>query len=309
MPLESLLELVETLGDRIDRHGPALKQSEALTRYALIDPLLRELGWDTSDPGMVMPEYKSGSGRADYALMNGDSPAIMLEAKSLDTNLEGAVLSQGIQYCLEQGTMFFCVTDGRRWEIYETHKPVPMNDKRIVSFDIKDSPAQACLNALALWRPGVETGQANVGKIPISKPEPIILPPPVVPPIIQDGWHNLEECVPTAGQKTAGIMFPDKSHKNTNNWRDILVETVRWLTDKNLLSAVDCPVKSTHGRSFRYMVHTQPVHSNGNGFSNPLKVNGLYVERHDNLIGLRNKTMTIIQHVHQDPAQFKVRLP
>ena len=50
MILESLLELVETLKARIDTHGDQLRQSEALTRYALIDPLLRELGWDTEDP-------------------------------------------------------------------------------------------------------------------------------------------------------------------------------------------------------------------------------------------------------------------
>ena len=87
MPLESLLELVHTLSDRIDQHGSALRQSEALTRYALIDPLLRELGWDTSDPEMVIPEYRSGNGRADYALMNNSSPAMMVEAKSLGYKL------------------------------------------------------------------------------------------------------------------------------------------------------------------------------------------------------------------------------
>ena len=53
MPLESLLALVHKLRERIDAHGDKLRQSEALTRYALIDPLLRELGWDTyrSRPG------------------------------------------------------------------------------------------------------------------------------------------------------------------------------------------------------------------------------------------------------------------
>ena len=39
MPLESLLELVKTLRARIDAHGAVLRGSEALTRYALIDPL------------------------------------------------------------------------------------------------------------------------------------------------------------------------------------------------------------------------------------------------------------------------------
>ena len=44
MLLEGLLQLVETLRERIGTHRSSLSQSEALTRYALIDPLLRELG-------------------------------------------------------------------------------------------------------------------------------------------------------------------------------------------------------------------------------------------------------------------------
>ena len=39
MPLESFLALVHKLRERIDAHGDKLRQSEALTRYALIDPL------------------------------------------------------------------------------------------------------------------------------------------------------------------------------------------------------------------------------------------------------------------------------
>ena len=49
MPLENLLTRVETLRDRVDDYGPALRKNEMLTRYALIDPLLRELGWDIED--------------------------------------------------------------------------------------------------------------------------------------------------------------------------------------------------------------------------------------------------------------------
>ena len=49
MPLENLLTRVETLRDRVDDYGPALKKNEMLTRYALIDPLLRTLGWDIED--------------------------------------------------------------------------------------------------------------------------------------------------------------------------------------------------------------------------------------------------------------------
>ena len=324
MPLESLLELVQTLSDRIDEHGPALRQSEALTRYALIDPLLRELGWDTSDPDMVIPEYKSGNGRADYALMNDGSPAMMVEAKSLDTNLGDAVLSQGIQYCLEQGTRFFCVTDGGRWEIYETHKPVPIDDKRIIRFDLKDDPSQVCLKALALWRHSVSSGQVSVGQTPVVKPavepqiqqsqatyiaKPAVSVAPIVPVSQKGEWQSLSEFTPAKGQNPVEIMFPDDGRVNIGNWASIPVEVVRWLMNRNLLSAADCPIMGKNPRSFRYMVHSHPVHSNGDQFTSPLEINGLFVERHDNRIALRNKTVTIIEHVGEDPAQFKIRLP
>ena len=133
MPLEGLLALVERLRERIDVHGATLRGNEALTRSALIDPLLRELGWDTSDPHMVMPEYKLGNGRADYALLSNGSPMVILEAKSLESPLQNAV-EQGVHYCLMQGTSYFSVTDGRRWEVYETHKPVPVEEKRVAFF-------------------------------------------------------------------------------------------------------------------------------------------------------------------------------
>ena len=120
MVLESLSDLVETLRARITAHARPLTKSEALTRYALIDPLLRELGWNTEDPALVIPEHQTGGGSADYALLNNGSPVMMVEAKKLGTPFGDSVLSQGVNYCLMQGTNYFSVTDGQRWEVYET---------------------------------------------------------------------------------------------------------------------------------------------------------------------------------------------
>ena len=54
------------------------------------------------------------------------------------------------------------------------------------------------------------------------------------------------------------------------------------------------------------MVHTQPIHSNGTRFRLPLEVNGFWIEKHDNRQAI-DKIKTIIEHVGQAPAQFKVR--
>ncbi len=65
-----------------------MQDNETRTRMALIDPLLIALGWDTSDPALVIPEYAS-NGRADYALLGSDgNPAAFIEAKRLGEGLK-----------------------------------------------------------------------------------------------------------------------------------------------------------------------------------------------------------------------------
>ena len=323
MPLESLLELVKTLSGRIDQHGSALRQSEALTRYALIDPLLRELGWDTSDPDIVIPEYRSGNGRADYALMNSGSPAMMVEAKSLGTNLGGAVLSQGIQYCLEQGTRFFCVTDGNQWEIYETHRPVPIDQKQIVSFNLKNMlPHEVCLKAVALWRYSLQTGQVSEAQTPIStlmpdQPEPSLplpteesTPQPVaVVSAIDDGmdWIPLSEFNPEQGISPTEVRFPDGSSTSAISWRRAMIESALWLFEKGYLKPSICPVQTPTAKK-RYLVHTIPLHPSGSRFKSSAPIGSLHLETNANPDTLMNQTRFIIQHVGQDPAEFKVRL-
>ena len=324
MPLESLLELVKTLSDRIDRHGPALRQSEALTRYALIDPLLRELGWDTANPGMVIPEYRSGNGRADYALMHNSSPAMMVEAKSLGTPLRDTVLSQGINYCLMEGTSYFAVTDGRLWEIYETHKPVPINDKRIVQFDLKADPAQVCLKALALWQPSAESGDIATAQTPVVEliqPQQSILQPetrriptddtqpePVIPVPENGEWLPLSEFKPKGGDKPpAEILFPDNTTAPIKNWRSVTEEAAKWLVHKNLLRTAHCPIQFSSSRS-RYVANTAPIHPSGKHFFAQVQVGSIFIETHANASQGIRKAMLIIKSVGQDPSQFKVRL-
>jgi len=318
MILESLLELVETFKARIDEHGDQLRQSEALTRYVLVDPLLRELGWDTEDPSLVIPEYQSGNGRADYALFGDETPVMMVEAKKLGTQLRDAVLSQGINYCLMEGTNYFSVTDGQRWEVYETHRAVPIDQKRIVEFDLKDpSPAAVCLKALALWRPSVKSGYVAAAQQSVFAPpeeSPVSpQPPPINDPSIpsDDGheWHPLTQITAATGQKPpVELRFPDGSSAQTEYWYSLTVEVARWLIGREILGASNCPIMmGNNPRATRYMVHTQPVHSNGLQFSRFNEVNGLYVEIDATQPELISRTKYLIDQVGQDPAQFNIR--
>ena len=66
MPLDDLVQVIETIQRRITSYGPTFNETQ--TRVALIDPLLTALGWDVADPALVTPEYRTDVGWADYAL-------------------------------------------------------------------------------------------------------------------------------------------------------------------------------------------------------------------------------------------------
>ena len=72
MALDELMECIDLLQERMRSHRDTLRENETRTRMALIDPMLRALGWDVSDPAAVTPEYKGGGGWADYALLRAD---------------------------------------------------------------------------------------------------------------------------------------------------------------------------------------------------------------------------------------------
>jgi predicted type IV restriction endonuclease len=55
--MRELLEAIKRVCERIKRYENQLRQNEMLTRYALVDPILRALGWDTEDPEQVVPEF------------------------------------------------------------------------------------------------------------------------------------------------------------------------------------------------------------------------------------------------------------
>ena len=332
MPLESLLELVETLRERIDEHGAALSQSEALTRAALIDPLLRELGWDTEDPAAVMPEYRLGKSSADYALLNDGKPALMVEAKKLGEPLANH-RSQGIGYCIEDGIGYFALTDGRQWEIYETHKMAPIAEKMIVQFDLAQSPPITCLKAMALWRPTVEHGSVMVATTPIvgldtvkqgtaepmvppiHEPEPMPQEQPAIqrPPatVTQSGetgqeWIPLSNLSPQGGDLApVEIQFPNEPPATIKSWNDFIHKIVNWLIRKDILKKDHCPIPVGPKQC---VVNTKPKHLEGQPFHSPESVNGFFIEKNFSTPNRARNARVMLVNVGQDPAQFKVRL-
>ena len=322
MLLDDLYQAIEKLRERMEDHQDKLKQSEALTRNALVDPLLRALGWDTEDPAVAMPEYRLGSGFADYALLNAGKPAIVIEAKKLGAPLYSAA-EQSVTYCVNDGIRYFVATDGRKWDVYETHRPVPLAEKKIVSFDITDSPADVCLDALVLWRRSVQSGVVRKPQVPVvdsqddpsvtvNKPEPVPVPSSTIPiattaPVSGGYWQSLSKWQPVGAKPPVEIRLPDGVTTEIKHWVDIPAETARWLSNNGRLDEAQIPVQS--GK--RYILSGSPVHSTGTGFRLPRQAGKFYVEGNYNRASNVRNANTIIERAGTGvtPEQFSVRLP
>ena len=92
--------------------------TEAQVKLAFIQPILRALDWDDSDPNEFDPEFPVPEGNVDYALLRApDSPLVFIEAKrpgGVDVKAE----EQLFRYANNKGVPFLILTDGNLWDFY-----------------------------------------------------------------------------------------------------------------------------------------------------------------------------------------------
>ena len=318
MLLDELVGVIKTLKSRIDKHRSDLQKDETRTRMALINPLLQVLGWDTSDPGLVTPEYGLSNGRADYALLDDRGKVIVfLEAKRLGEQLAKHG-SQVDDYARDIGCRYPALTDGNNWEIYDRAKfDVPSSQSHILKLSIVDDPPYKCaLQFLLLWRPNLASGK------PIEASEPILGTAPPAPatsgpiqnpvrnaPVPPDaGWVSLKDFVATPGTTPPKLRFPGGDELQPSNWRGLLIEVAERLIRDGVLSQDRCPV--TVGKNAAYsMVNLEPRHPNGKAFyaSHSLS-NGLFLAPHANANNIVHKCRAIMEHLGKDPASIHVQV-
>ena len=320
MVLGELVGCIELLQERIRSHCDALRESETRTRMALIDPLLRALGWDVFDPEVVTPEYKAGGGRADYALLRADGrPAATVEAKKLGEALSTHHRMQMLNYANASGIECAGLTDGNRWELYSVFEPGKLDDRRKLEVSIADTPAHTCaLELLLLWRPNLASGEPVRAAAPIlgdrrweSTPSEVEPAPhrnrsPAPRPVSPD-WVALSKCNPPAGTPCpAAIRFWDGSEQTLKHWNEILTGVVKRLHSEGGLTVEDVPI----GRSRkRCTVHTEPAHPSGKAF-----VNAKWVEETPFVVDanldagrIRAATRWLLRCCNRDPAEVHLR--
>ena len=153
--MDALLGTLKECAARIDDFRSHHTQlGEENTKAALIEPVLKALGWDTSNPDEVHHEYRrlSNDNPVDYALLLLRTPRLFLEAKDLWANLADPKWSiQFISYATTAGVQWVVLTNGAEWRVYNAHAPVPIEQKlfRTVRIDEDLDSAYSVLELLS----------------------------------------------------------------------------------------------------------------------------------------------------------------
>ena len=263
MWLDELSELVNALAKRIQEHRDTLRRNEAATRYTLIDPLLRRLGWDLSDPDQFLPEYGVDNKYLDYAMLLQNKPYLIVEAKKLDEPLSNA-LDQVASYYFRTGAPYLVLTNGNDWNGYEGRRLV-------FKFRVTDRSASV-LELLWLWRGNFmgKTTQPKLHRrpdVPDVDPVDDVARLPSTPPP-QSGTPLPEVAYVKGMPPPRLLVFPDGATRDVSrSWATVQVATAQWLFDAGKI--VELPLANKQGT---HLANRTPRRRDGKDFHQPKKI-------------------------------------
>lgn len=268
-PLAPLCHLIQQVRSTATINAGIFQKNEAATRAALIDPVLRALGWDTANVRMVEPEKTiNTTWRADYALHDAQGEiGMLLEAKCLGSNLEKySTVQQLLGYAFGFGVLKVIITDGMHWHFYTEFKPGHSTAEAI---NLLQDDVATCALRLVQWLDATQSGhnlQATdnteesiapaASKATAQPPNSTSKPKAADSDFIELTGLNLADLPPD--QKPKQLRLPNGTVKPVVKWKDILVEVSRLLLATNAQLSIPLPDKAKKKR-FLFAWEKQPV--------------------------------------------------
>ena len=304
MALDTLQRAIEKLRKMIEAHRGYLADNETRTRQVLIDPLLRKLGWDVSNPNVVQLEYRVKQRRPDYALMSRGKPLAVIEAKKLGSDLGDDQIIQALAYAVAAAIPYMIVTDGDKWEMYEVFKQTELEEKLLMKLELsQQSTHKNAEQALAMRKPNL-TSKEPVFKRPKRASKRGKSPKPPKPPGRK--WYSFDSGKRYPQHtKPSLLKIGNYVDVEVNFWRDVIHEVVVWLVDEGRLSIRDCPILIG---KWTFIDREGSVNRDGTPIKNSQKLpNGLILQRsnittHEQWDRLRK----LLDQFNVDPSQIQV---
>ena len=137
------IDEVKKLSDQFAARISHLDTEEA-TKNSLVLPFIQMLGYDIFDPTEVIPEFTADVGtkrgeKVDYALIQNNKPAILVECKTYRSALNHAYVSQLFRYFTVTDARFGILTDGIAYHFFsDLDQQNVMDSKPFFEFNLLD---------------------------------------------------------------------------------------------------------------------------------------------------------------------------
>lgn len=139
-------DLIEKNKAKVSKHRHLYEtgKAEFAVRTQLIEPILNELGWLTSEPDFVIPNLRTTEkDEPDYTLKMNDEIVAYIEAKKISSNLKDHI-GQLARYCYNQGVDYGILTDGMKWILFKApfEKGKKINERIIWEIDFEKNSVE-----------------------------------------------------------------------------------------------------------------------------------------------------------------------
>ena len=295
--MENLIKTIQTLNERINAYGTDLSNNETMTRYALIDPLLRELAWDLSNPGEVVPEDGGAGrgGRTDYTLRKDGEDIMIVEAKRLDESLDKHI-NKLVDYVRRRNVRYGVLTNGQRWRMYDSRATTKTP---ATEFDITEPEGVVISKAVKLHRSVIyQEISPKQGGPTTDSPDP-------QPEEEPDGSKRTVPLPEIRHQKHMPppemLVLPDGNRTELHSWTDMLAGVTEWLVSKNHLNESHCPVTTGPKNA---VLNTRPFHQNQKKFKSAKKIGRFHLNTWQTSRGAILYSIKLIETAGQKPLDF-----
>ena len=290
---KQLTETISIVRERIRLHKDRLNDDEMVTRVALVDPILRVLGWDVADLDRVEVEhnYSRGAENVDYALWSERlhnsrpivKPAGFVEAKALSDNLEYSEKNKTTKKFKAQVDRYryyapcIVLTNGNIWKVHLT-LPATFSGSASLEFSVQNEADDL-----------VEKFTQLEGLLRSPKPDadgycwaPLaVFQPPPDRGAKTKWWQSATKRMPGA------IKFPDADKKTVTDWSQIVERTANWLYQENRLP-IGKEIKRPGYRAIYPLVTAEPQGSAHPSQWKPIGDSGMHVyTRNDYTISIQ----------------------
>ena len=243
-PIAAIYQVLQHVQATAQANAGIFRKNEAATRAALIDPVLRALGWDTTNVQMVEPEKTlSNELRIDYLLNDPTGqPWVVVEAKCLDSSLDKyGYVGKILGYALTLNVHTVCITDGINWHL---HTHLRHGKSEPVVFSLLENDLLPAANELIRWLDAAQSGHGiqppnarHATGLPLISPLPATTKPAPsatkqlakprkqltdIPDFIEVAQLHLMDLQP--GQKPKQLRLPNGTIMPIAIWKDILLE-------------------------------------------------------------------------------------